>query len=93
MFVYSPELLLPSGLSILVVVRVICTSLVGVYALSLAIEGYLEKPLNPLERILCAAAAIMLIDSGVITDIIGIGIVAAVYLRQRMYRKKMEVQA
>lgn len=89
MFVYSPELLLPAGLSVLLIIRVICTSLIGVFALSLAIEGYYERHLNLFERVACAAAAILLIDSGIVTDCIGIGIVAVVWAGQRFYTKKM----
>ncbi len=92
MFVYSPELLLPNGLSPFIVARVVFTSLIGVYALSLAIEGYYQKPLHPVERLLSAAAAITLIDSGIVTDLIGIGLVSIVLVRQTLYARRKLAQ-
>ena len=73
---------------VLAIVQSVITSLVGIYALSAAIEGYLRGKLNILFRILLAGAALLLIDAGTVTDIIGAGTFMAVYLLRRSLSNK-----
>lgn len=87
MFVYSPELLLPEGLSIPTTIRIITTSLIGIYALSMGIEGFFYRKLNVIERIACFVGAVMLINSNVLQDVIGLAIIAAVVALQLPSRK------
>ncbi len=91
MFVFSPELLLPTGINVLDAARVIVTSLIGVFSLALAIEAFYFRRLNVIERVLCAIAAICLINSMIITDFIGIGIIAFMMFVQYTYKKKYNV--
>ena len=53
-------------------VMIIITSVIGMFAISAAIEGYMTTSLNPVFRIVLAAAGLMLIYPGTVTDIIGI---------------------
>ena len=87
MFIYNPELLLQDGLSLLLV-RSIATSIIGVYCLGWAVEGYCYRRLNPLERLACVAAAILLIDSRWMTDIIGLTLAGFFFLTQKAYERK-----
>ncbi len=87
MFIFSPELLLPAGVSFLVMLRVIPTALIGVYCLALCVQGYLFRQLKWYERIVAGAAAILLIDSGVLTDVIGLACFAVVMTLQYSYKK------
>jgi len=70
MFVYNPALILQGG--VLEVVRCIFTACIGVYSLSVAIEGFLKKRIGRVEQALFAVAAITLIIPELITDIIGV---------------------
>lgn len=88
MFVYCPELLLQGDLSIITIVRVVISSLIGVFCLGLAIEGFYYRKLNILERLVAAVGALMLINSSVMTDIIGYACVVFVFGMQLLYRKK-----
>ena len=82
MFVYSQQLLLmdvdfSSG------TRVVITSCIGVVLIGAAVEGYLFGRLNPVLRVISFGAAMMLIDSGAITDLIGIGGLFVIILFQK----------
>jgi len=57
---------------VLEVVRCIFTACIGVYSLSVAIEGFLKKRIGRVEQALFAVAAITLIIPELITDIIGV---------------------
>ena len=80
MFVYNTVLLMvgsPAAIGLAVI-----TSIMGVAGLGAAVEGYLLDRANWLERFLMAAAAIVLIYPGWLTDTIGMGILAGVMLWQ-----------
>lgn len=91
MFVYSPELLLPTGLSILAAIRVIITSVIGVFALALSVEGYYHRKLNIIERLMAAVGSLCLINSSLMTDVVGLGLIAVVVFMQLAYKKKAAV--
>ncbi|MBI2206909.1 MAG: TRAP transporter fused permease subunit [Candidatus Rokubacteria bacterium] len=69
MFVYGPALLLygPAWHVALAIV----SALIGIVALASAIEGHLWRPAGPVERVLFAAGALLLIKPGLVTDLIG----------------------
>ena len=70
-------------------VMIIITSVIGMFAISAAIEGYMLSHLNPLFRVVLAAAGLMLIYPGTVTDIIGIVITAAIFVIQVMQRRRV----
>lgn len=82
MFVLNPALLI-LGTPPLDVIRIAIGATLGVIALGVAAQGYLSRELNKLERLVAFAAAILLIDPGLVTDAIGIVLLAALYLWQR----------
>ena len=86
MFVFSPKLLLPSDLSVLIAIRVFVTSCIGVIALAFALEGYFKRPLNIIERVI-SFAALLLIESSLITDVIGIALIAIIFVLQMRGKK------
>ncbi len=72
MFIYSPQLLLiDTGL--LDGLRVAIGACMGVFMIGVAIEGYLFTNVNIISRILSFIGALGLIDSGIYTDLIGLG--------------------
>ncbi len=54
------------------------TAIIGIIALSAAVEGYFKSHLNPLMRIILAAGAFMLIVPETLTDVLGVAIVGLV---------------
>jgi TRAP transporter 4TM/12TM fusion protein len=71
-FVYSPALLFAGSWT--EILRAVVTGTIGVIALAAALEGQLIRPATWLERGLFMAAALMLIDPGFTTDVIGLGV-------------------
>ncbi len=70
-------------------VALICvTSVVGIFGVSAALEGYLLHHMRWYQRILSAAGGLMLIVPGLVTDIAGFALVGAVVVLQLLSRKK-----
>ena len=70
------------------VILICITSIVGIFGVSSALEGYLLRAMRWYERIACAVGGLLLIYPGWITDIMGLCLVAAVVLLQLVERKK-----
>ena len=87
MFVYNTELLLLDT-PIAKGIQVAITAAIGVFLISVAVEGFLFRKVNAVLRILCFAGAYLLIDSGLITDIICIAICVGIVLLQKTMAKK-----
>ena len=86
MFVYSPAVLMQGTLTQIVLCCITCT--IGAFALAMGVEGYLYGRLDPVSRIVCGGAAILLIDQSVLTDAIGVVLLAAVILINRFHARK-----
>ncbi len=80
-FVYSPQLLL-IGVTPLGMIQPILTSILGMSAIGAALTGFLLKKLGWVERVLLVAGGLLLVDPGLLTDIIGIATLAAIVLFQ-----------
>jgi TRAP-type uncharacterized transport system fused permease subunit len=89
MFFSSPELLMQGGA--VAIAHVVAGALLGVYLLSAAVQGWLGGPLNPALRLLLIGAAVAMIDSGYLTDAIGLGAAGLVWAIQRRAPKTREV--
>jgi TRAP transporter 4TM/12TM fusion protein len=74
-FIYNRALLFDGPWS--EILRAVVTGSIGVVALAAAMEAYFLRPANWFERLLFLTAAFMLIDPGLSTDVIGLGILAA----------------
>ncbi len=88
MFVYGNELCLMG--SPLGIVKAIMTASFGIYALCCALEGYYLVKLGVLQRLLMGAAALLLIDTGFVTDILGIGCALSVMLPKYLANRKLK---
>ena len=64
-------------------VIVTVTSVIGVLMLGVAVEGFLFTKASPPVRVLALAGALVLINPGLYTDLLGIGILIVVVLIQR----------
>lgn len=85
-FCYNPGLLMINATSAEIAFYVI-TAAVGIASLSFASVGYWMRNLYLWERLPLIGAAIALIFPGLYTDLIGAGIMAAVYVTQKMLPK------
>jgi TRAP transporter 4TM/12TM fusion protein len=83
-FVYYPALLFQGSWTEIALAFV--TGGLGVIALAAGLEGYWLRTATWLERGLLLAAAILLIDPGLIRDLIGLGLVAVVLVVQKLRR-------
>lgn len=79
MFVYNTELLMLDT-PIARGIQVAITAAIGVFLISVAVEGFLFKKVNTVLRIICFVGAYLLIDSRLITDVIGIAICAVIVI-------------
>ncbi len=82
-FCYNPGLLMINA-SALEVVFFVATAAIGIIALSFANVGYWLRPLYIWERLPLIGAAIALIFPGIKTDLLGLGILVAVYALQKI---------
>ncbi len=73
---------------ILDVVQIVVTSLIGMFAISGGIEGFMKKPMPWWQRILSVAAGLALIDPGLATDLCGIVVIAFIIVLQYFVREK-----
>jgi TRAP-type uncharacterized transport system fused permease subunit len=91
MFIYSPQLLLIDT-SLFEGIRVAIGACIGVLMIAVAVEGYLFTKVHPILRIISFAGAVCLIDSGIVTDLIGVVILAGLIAVQRLAVKTRGAQ-
>ena len=70
------------------VVLIIITSLVGIFAVSASLEGYFLRRMPWYQRLMSLVGGLLLIYPGIVTDLIGLGLVALVAVLQIVTRKK-----
>lgn len=87
MFVYGPSLLLIGTLN--KIILSIITALIGVTSLAIAQQGwFMNSKVNITSRILFLVAALLLIKTGITTDLAGMGLVITGFLIHRYFSKK-----
>jgi len=69
------------------VVLICITSCVGIFGVSAALEGYFLKTMAWYERLLSAAGGLLLIYPGLVTDVVGLALVATVLTIQLLKGK------
>lgn len=87
MFVYSPEILMVGSVGSVAVASI--TAAIGIYLLAASIQGwFVGRRANAIARMLLAGAALLLIDSGLQSDLIALAIVATAAAVQLFFVKK-----
>ena len=81
--VYSPMLMFAGKFSALELTEAIVTAVIGVIALSAALENWMFRECKLWERAILFVGALMLMIPGVVTDIVGGVAVAVVYFSQK----------
>jgi len=88
MFVFNPTLLCEG--TWYAIVYSFITALFGIYLLSSAVQGYYIKwPISKIERVLFLGAALLMIDSGMITDLAGIIIAGGLFVYHVIQSKRV----
>lgn len=82
-FIYNPALLFQGPWT--EILGAIVSGSIGVVALAAALEGYFLRVATWFERVLFLAAALLLIDPNLVTSVIGIVVLAAVLLLQKLW--------
>ena len=85
-FALSPVMLFEGVTGPFQVILIIITSLVGIFGVSSALQGYLLTNMNVIQRILAGVGGLLLIDPSPVTDIVGISIVAVVFVWQMLQK-------
>ena len=86
-FAYSPSMLLIET-NALEVIQISLTSLIGIFGVSSGLEGYLFVKMNPVIRAVFVIGGLMLIVPSLMTDLIGLGLIAAACVFQFTMGKK-----
>ncbi len=86
-FCFSPQMLLiDSNVSEVAVIYV--TSLIGIFGVAAALEGYLFTDMKIADRLMLAAGGLLMITPGLVTDAIGLALIAGGSALQIAMKKK-----
>ena len=89
MFFYNSALLMEGGT--LEILRAGVTATAGVFLLSAGVQGwFLGGPAAWFLRIALSVAALFMIEGGLYTDLIGVGVAGATFAIQRLFRPKAD---
>ncbi|MBQ1222680.1 MAG: TRAP transporter fused permease subunit [Oscillospiraceae bacterium] len=75
------------------VILIVITSLVGIFAVSSALEGFLLRRMPWYQRIIAVVGGLLLIYPGVVTDVIGLALAGIVVVFQIIARQKSKKAA
>lgn len=70
------------------VILICITSFIGIFAVSAALQGYLIRPMPWYQRIISLIGGLLLIFPGIVTDTIGLVLMATVVVLQIITKKK-----
>ena len=72
------------------VILIVITSLIGIFAVSAGLEGYLLRHMPWYQRIISVIGGLLLIYPGAVTDSIGVALVALVVVMQFIAKRKIQ---
>ncbi|MBQ3892000.1 MAG: TRAP transporter permease [Mailhella sp.] len=87
-FAYNPSMLFENVHSIFDVLLICGTSLLGIFGVASALNGYLFKPINILLRFILIAAGLSMMLPGLTSDALGFAALAAVCAYQKLSASK-----
>jgi len=88
-FAFNPKMLFIDA-NLAEIILIIVTSCVGIFAISAALEGYMFRKLKMYEILPLIVGGLLMIYPGVITDLIGVVIVAAIVLLQVLVKNNKQ---
>ena len=86
-FALNPAMLFIGENGVLDIILIVVSSLVGIFAVSASLEGYILEHMAWYERLVAAVGGLLLIYPGLVTDLIGVSLVAVVVVIQYIKRK------
>ncbi len=87
MFAFNPAMLMIDSTP-LQVAQIALTSVIGIFGVSAALEGYCFSEMNMVIRLAIAAGGLLLIHPALVTDFVGLGVVAACLVFQYLLKNK-----
>lgn len=88
-FAFSPEMLIiGSDKPWYEIVLLVITALIGIFIVSAGMEGYLLRTMPWWQRILALAGGLCMIIPGLVTDILGVALIAVIVIIQLIANKK-----
>ena len=87
-FALNPVMLFEGNPGVFQVLLIAVTSLIGIFGVSAGLEGWILTKMNPVQRVVSAAAGILLIDPSPLTDVIGVVIIVLIIVWQVFQKKK-----
>ena len=86
-FAFSPALLFDNISGVLEVVQIALTAIIGIFGVSSGLEGFILTKTPIWQRVLLIAGGLSLIYPGLLTDVIGIGVIALMLVVQVLLRR------
>jgi len=86
-FAFNPDMLLVDG-SFAQAIMISASAFIGMMGISAGMEGFIEKKLNVIQRIMCVAGGLLLIIPGSITDVVGIALLLVNFVPQYLPKFK-----
>ncbi len=86
-FALNPTMLFIGDVGVVDIILIVITSFVGIFAVSAALEGYMLTHMPWYLRILSVAGGLLLIYPGIVTDLIGLALVAFVIVLQIIFKQ------
>ena len=75
------------------IVLIVVTSMLGIFGVAAALNGYLFKHINPLLRLVLAVGGLLMMDPAVTTDLVGVVLLACVVIFQYLSGRKAAAAA
>ena len=98
-FAFSPVMLFEfkagtsTAMIVLQVIQICITSLLGIFGVAAALNGFLFRQMNPLFRVLMALGGLGMMYPGAVSDVIGLVVVGGIYAYQFFAAKKEKAMA
>lgn len=93
-FAFSPVMLFEFSkgtstvMMVVQIIQICVTSLLGIFGVAGALNGFLYKKINPLFRVIMAVGGLCMMIPGTVTDLIGLVLVAGICVYQYLGAKK-----
>ena len=93
-FAFSPVMLFEFSkgtstvMMVVQIIQICVTSLLGIFGVAAALNGFLYKKINPLFRFIMAVGGLCMMIPGTVTDLIGLVLVAGICVYQYLSAKK-----
>ena len=98
-FAFSPVMLFEfeagtsTAMIVLQVIQICITSLLGIFGVAAALNGFLFRQMNPLFRVLMALGGLGMMIPGAVSDVVGLVVVGGIYAYQFFAAKKEKAMA